>query len=188
MGHLYSVNGFIRASHTVFCSGGCGAFDLFYTADSEEFKDIISKHLKKVYGVETKEAGILAPYEAAYDVRRKQYDAHGLLDYLLRVMRSEYAIWAVDQDMYYDGLNFVMGLAMFHIGAVVSTYRLDSAALVAKEAVHEAGHVLGLQHCNNNCVMKFSSTIEDAKKKPGDICGRCGSLLNRKIIETRPPF
>jgi archaemetzincin len=163
-------------------------FDLFYTADSEEFKDIISKNLKKVYGVETKSRGILAPYEGAYDIRRKQYDAHGLLDHLLRVMRSEHAIWAVDDDMYYNGLNFVMGLAMFHLAAVVSTYRLDSASLVAKEAVHEAGHVLGLPHCGNQCVMQFSSTIEAAKKKPGDICARCGSLLNRKIIETRPPF
>ncbi len=163
-------------------------FDLFYTADTEEFVDIISKNLKKVYGVETKKAGMLAPYEGAYDIRRRQYNAHTLLDHLLRVMRSEHALWALDQDMYYDSLNFVMGLAMFHLGAVVSTYRLDSAALVAKEAVHEAGHVLGLQHCSNQCVMQFSSTIDAAKKKPGDICTRCGSLLNRKIIETRPPL
>jgi archaemetzincin len=174
--------------HTVFCSGGCGAFDLFYTADTEEFKEIISKNLKTIYGVETRDAGILVPYEGAYDIGRKQYDAQGLLDHLLRVMRSEHVLWAIDRDMYYDGLNFVMGLAMFHIGAVVSTYRLDSAALVAKEAVHEAGHVLGLQHCGNECVMQFSSTIESAKKKPGKLCARCGSRLNRKIIETRPPF
>lgn len=144
--------------------------------------------MKKVYGVETKKAGILSPYEGAYDIRRRQYNAHTLLDHLLRVMRSEHALWAIDQDMYYHDLNFVMGLAMFHLGAVVSTYRLDSAALVAKEAVHEAGHVLGLQHCNNDCVMQFSSTIDAAKKKPGDLCARCGSLLNRKIIETRPPL
>ena len=76
--HFLLIGGkyFIRVLHTVFCSGGCVAFDLFYTADTEEFKDIISKNLKKVYGVETKEAGILAPYEGAYDIRRRQYDAH----------------------------------------------------------------------------------------------------------------
>lgn len=163
-------------------------YDLFYTASSEEFKGNVSKRLREIYGVETRDAGILVPYEGAYNIKRKQYDAHELLDYLLRSMRSENALWIVDVDVYYDGLNFVMGLAMFHMAAVVSTFRLDSAAMVAKEAVHEVGHVLGLQHCNNKCVMQFSNSVEAANVKPDTLCARCRGLFNRKIIETRPPM
>ena len=163
-------------------------FDLFYTADSEEFKGIVSDKLKQVYGVDTKDRGILEVYEGAYNIKRRQYDSHTLLDYLLRSMTSEHALWIVDQDSYYDNLNFVMGLAMFHMACVVSTYRLTSAEMVAKECVHEAGHVLGLEHCKNTCVMRFSSSIEDAEMKPDVPCGKCRDILNRKIIEARPPW
>jgi archaemetzincin len=184
---LISVYGFIRALRITNLCGGTKAFDLFYTADSEEFKGIVSEKLKEVFGVDTRDAGAMAPYEGAYDIRRKQYDSHVLLDYLLRVMRSENALWVLDQDIFYDNMNFVMGLAMFHMGAVVSTYRLDSAEMVAKESIHEVGHVLGLQHCRNECVMQFSNSIEAAQKKPSVPCAHCKGLLNRKIIETRPP-
>jgi len=163
-------------------------FDLFYTSDSEEFKGIVADKLKQVYGVDTKDRGILRIFEGAYNIKRGQYDAQGLLDYVLRNMTSEHAMWIVDSDMYYDNLNFVMGLAMFHLAGVVSTYRLTSPGMVAKECVHEAGHVLGLDHCKESCVMRFSSSIEDAELKPSALCGKCQSLLNRKVIEARPPL
>jgi archaemetzincin len=163
-------------------------FDLFYTPDSEEFKQIVAKNLKEVYGVTVVDRGVIDVYEGAYNIKRLQYDAQGLLDYLVRSMTSEHALWIVGEDIYYDSLNFVMGLAMYHLAGVVSTYRLDSPGMVAKECVHEAGHVLGLDHCKNNCVMRFSSSIEDAVKKPNVLCARCRDLLNRKVIEAGPLF
>ncbi|MDI6897088.1 MAG: peptidase [Methanocella conradii] len=158
-------------------------FDLFYTADSGEFKGIVARRLQEVYGVSTVDRGKLDMYEGAYDVKRRQYDAHALLDYLIRNMSSEHALWIVDGDIYYDHLNFVMGLAMYNLAGVVSTYRLFSADMVAKEAVHEAGHILGLGHCKNDCVMRFSSSIADAERKQPGLCARCRDIFNRKIIE-----
>jgi archaemetzincin len=163
-------------------------FDIFYSANSAEFKDIVTHKLKQVFGVKTKDRNVMEVYEGAYNIRRRQFDARILLDHLLRSMTSVHAIWIVDRDMYYDNLNFVMGLAMFHLAGVVSTYRLTSAAMVAKECVHEAGHVLGLEHCKNDCVMRFSSSIEDAEAKQDVPCDRCRDIFNRKIIEARPPF
>jgi archaemetzincin len=163
-------------------------FDLFYTPDCEEFKEIVAKKLHEVYGVAVVDRGVMDVYEGAYNIKRMQYDAQGLLDYLVRSMMSEHALWIVDQDMYYDNLNFVMGLAMYHLAGVVSTYRLDSQKMVAKECVHEAGHVLGLDHCKNSCVMRFSNSIEDAENKPDMLCERCRDILNRKIVEAGPLF
>jgi archaemetzincin len=163
-------------------------FDLFYTASSDEFKRIVSDKLTEVYGVTVVDRGSLEPYEGAYNIKHRQYDALVLLDYLLRNMTSEHAMWVIDPDMYYDNLNFVMGLAMYHLAGIVSTFRLDSAGMVAKECVHEAGHVLGLDHCRDHCVMRFSSSIEDAVAKPDVPCIKCRDILNRKIIEARPPL
>ncbi len=163
-------------------------FDLFYTPDSEGFKRIIADKLKQVYGIAVVDRGPLDVYDGAYNIRRMQYDAQGLLDYLMRSMTSEHAMWVVDRDIYYDNLNFVMGLAMYHLAGMVSTYRLTSPGMVAKECVHEAGHVLGLDHCKNKCVMRFSNSIEDAEMKPDVLCERCRDLLNRKVIEAGPLF
>ncbi|BAI62135.1 peptidase M54 archaemetzincin family protein [Methanocella paludicola SANAE] len=161
-------------------------FDLFYTADAAEFKHIVARKLNEVYGVSTADRGVLDLYEGAYNIKHYQYDAQLLLDYLIRNMSSEHAIWVVDGDIYYDHLTFVMGLAMYHLAGVVSTFRLDSAEMVAKECVHEAGHVLGLDHCKDDCVMRFSSSIDDAERKPAALCGRCRAIFNRKVIEPRP--
>ncbi len=160
--------------------------DLFYTPDCEEFKQTVANGLNDVYGIAVTVRGVLDVYEGAYNIKRIQYDAQGLLDYLARSMTSQYALWVVDRDIYYDNLNFVMGLAMYHLAGVVSTYRLTSPAMVAKECVHETGHVLGLDHCKNRCVMRFSNSIEDAEEKPGTLCDKCRDVLNRKIVEAGP--
>jgi len=163
-------------------------FDLFYTADAEEFKHNVAHKLKEVYGVPVIDRGVLGMYEGAYHIKHRQFDAHVLLDFLIRNMSSEHALWVVDGDIYYDHLTFVMGLAMYHLAGVVSTFRLDSAEMVAKECVHEGGHVLGLDHCKGDCVMRFSSSIDDAERKPAALCLRCREIFNRKIIEAGPPL
>jgi archaemetzincin len=43
-----------------------------------------------------------------------------------------------------------------------------------KEAVHELGHSLGLQHCPRSlCVMHFSNSIFDTDKKQSFFCDQC---------------
>lgn len=162
--------------------------DLFYTAGSALFKSLVADGISQVYGVSVRERGELSVFENAFDRIRRQYDAYGLLDYLVRCMSSETALWVVDMDMYCEDLNFVFGLAMFHIAGVVSIYRLHTPDMVVKEAVHEMGHVMGLQHCKNRCVMRFSETYEDALAKPGTLCSRCRGLLNRKIVVPGMPM
>ena len=157
--------------------------DLFYTAASAEYRSLVARRLEKTFGVRVVDRGELALPGNARAPERGQHDAYLLLDHLVRCIRSDTALWVVDPDMFCEGVNFVFGLAMYHIAAVVSTSRLSSPGMVLKEAVHEMGHVMGLPHCRNRCVMQFSNTYEDALRKPDQPCDRCRGLLNRKVIE-----
>ncbi|TFG18041.1 MAG: hypothetical protein EU531_01550 [Promethearchaeota archaeon] len=55
---------------------------------------------------------------------------------------------------------------------------------ILKEATHELGHTFGLDHCTNECVMKYSNNLEDVDKKPKDFCQVCFQAL-KKSIKTR---
>jgi len=97
-----------------------------------------------------------------------------------------------DYDIYAPGMNFVFGEARLpgRVG-VVSTYRLKPtgperhklyAERVVKEAVHELGHTLGLNHCeDNSCVMHFSESLEDTDNKSSALCDTC----RRALVELR---
>lgn len=114
---------------------------------------------------------------SAHAADRDQWYAPALLDALPKTGVPR--LWIVEGDLYADGLNFVFGLAVRARGAVVSTARLPDAAIVVKEAIHEAGHVFGLAHCKNECVMRFSNDLPHAKAKPSTLCESCLGRLDR---------
>jgi|AGTN01.1.fsa_nt_gi Predicted Zn-dependent proteases len=157
--------------------------DLFYVDDCARFKDAVARRLGRTFGLDVRDAGILPIWRQAWNDRRHQYDAYLLLDDLVRQMRSKTTLWVVDEDIFCENVNFVFGLAMFHVAAVVSTFRLGTQAMVVKEAVHEVGHVMGLQHCRNRCVMRFSNTYEDALQKPDTLCEACQKSIERRLIK-----
>jgi len=115
--------------------------------------------------------------EKAYNFEREQYNADILLSYLLKIKKIDTALWVLQKDLYCEGLNFVFGLAKYLGGAILSINRLSSSELIEKEANHEIGHVLGLKHCSNYCVMQFSNTLLDAKMKPSYLCESCKRKL-----------
>lgn len=122
------------------------------------------------------------------DAARDQYQADLLLDALV-ARRSEgtWSLGIVDADLYVPGLTFIFGQAT--VGgccAVIGLARLRGSFYsrpdvddsfyrrILIEAVHELGHVAGLDHCPDpECVMHFSETIEDTDRKGPDFCSRC---------------
>jgi archaemetzincin len=122
--------------------------------------------------------GKIALLNDAYNSLRDQYNADSLLKYLIATEKKDYALWVVTRDLYCTGMNFIFGYAMSHKGAILSIFRLASQTLIEKEAIHEVGHVVGLHHCSNLCVMQFSNSLVEAKTKPTYLCDRC----KRKIM------
>ena len=135
--------------------------------------DKIEKAVKENFGVEIEDAGIRKISEEAYNRVRKQYDA-----VLLAALLPFHSLWIVDKDIYANKMNFVFGLAM-RGRAIISSYRLPSDEMLAKEVVHELGHVFGLPHCKNKCVMQFSNSLMEAMKKPSKLCEKCKKKINK---------
>jgi archaemetzincin len=116
-----------------------------------------------------------------------------LLDRAEAAARAGDATWVLGiaaDDLVAPGRPFVFGEATVGgAAAVVSTARLRTGgewgnAMLRKrllvEAVHELGHVAGLDHCDRpSCVMFPSVTVRDTDTKGAEPCGGCRRALLR---------
>ena len=133
----------------------------------------------------------------SYVKERDQYFASFLLE-PLRIYAIDHEFYKIlgifPDDIYSKWFNFVLGLAEFGDeeetrASIISLIRLKIDIdftkndlnryyeRVLKESLHEIGHTLNLDHCDNNCVMKFSETLSDTDEKPYNYCSRCQELL-----------
>ncbi|MFQ5552306.1 MAG: archaemetzincin family Zn-dependent metalloprotease [Thermoplasmata archaeon] len=116
----------------------------------------------------------------AHNPKRDQYHAPDMLE-MARWSHGEHVLVVTEVDLYVDPLNFVFGQA--DVGgqaAVISLHRLSSddsgvfRLRALKEALHELGHNVGLDHCAEaTCVMHFSNELADTDRKGPNLCPDC---------------
>lgn len=131
--------------------------------------------------------------QGAYDVRRGQWSAPAVLESVLASLPDGIpkALAVTGVDLFIPMLSFVYGQAQLKGRAgVVSVARLrqefyglpgNEALLLErarKEAVHEAGHLLGLVHCSSpGCVMRLSVQVGQIDLKGEAPCPSCAARL-----------
>jgi len=129
----------------------------------------------------------------AADPVRGQYYSSSVLAALPAPTAGRAALAVTEADLYVPVLTFVFGEAQ--LGgprAIVSVHRLrdeyygqprDEAKLdarLAKEALHELGHTLGLRHCDDwRCVMASSHAVERLDLKECQYCPHCARRIGR---------
>ena len=125
----------------------------------------------------------------AFRPERNQYHSTSLLEHLLSDGRINLGV--TDVDLFIPILTFVFGEAQLGgSAAVVSYHRLQQEFYglpedrhllldrIAKEAVHEVGHAIGLTHCEDyECVMAASHAVEWLDLKNVGFCRDCKRRL-----------
>ncbi|MDN5345416.1 MAG: hypothetical protein PWQ18_1530 [Clostridia bacterium] len=118
----------------------------------------------------------LEPPAAGWDTFRGQYDVHCLLDVCQLPAGYDLVLWLVQVDIGDPWHSYLFGAASQR-KAVVSAARLVSQEDIGKEAGHEIGHLLGLSHCRNECLMRPSRTSRGVQGKMGRLCSPCQGVL-----------
>jgi archaemetzincin len=130
----------------------------------------------------------------AYDPKRAQYNCRTLLPLLgaLAQENGTRVLGVADVDLFSPIFTFVLGEAqlggqtgLFSLrrlnpgfyGLPQDTDRLWQRA--EREALHETGHLLGLEHCKDPyCVMRFSASAEEVDLKPAEFCPACSEIAS----------
>lgn len=155
-----------------------------YQQNGLDHFDLIAESLQDCLHTDSRYAGHFEVPEVSYNPLRKQYNPEYIIKTLSELpgVDGDCKIGIVDVDIYARGLNFIFGLANpLRMIALISVYRLSGREVnerIAKEVVHEMGHLLGLGHCADpHCAMFLSNTIEDTDKKSKNLCSICRSKL-----------
>jgi archaemetzincin len=129
---------------------------------------------------------LMASPTFAFNKDRQQYHTTAIMRRLLTLKdpTAPFIMGVADVDLFQPDSNFVYGEAdrESHV-AVMSIHRLKGEGEAWKrrtfvEAVHQAGHLVGLSYCEDaRCAMYLATTITDADRRQLHLCNNCRNEL-----------
>lgn len=148
-----------------------------------------SDALEDAYGVRTIPLDERPLPEVGHDSDRDQYDVGILLDVALDAVGGnvDAILGVTDADVFYRRREFVFGSSYLDSGrAVFSTHRLgppgpERRRRVRRQAIKQVAHSVGLEQCDNDCVLQFSPTVHELDRRPERFCTDCHAMLPREL-------
>ncbi|MCE7741578.1 MAG: hypothetical protein GOP50_03900 [Candidatus Heimdallarchaeota archaeon] len=137
----------------------------------DEISEHVERHLNDVFGISFRSVGLRLPSKTAWDSASNSFDAIGLV----RNLNSDsitFCMWLISYPIAVDSQS-VYGYAEPLKGAIISTTKMATRTLVAKEVIYFVGIVLGLVKCTNDCVMNETDSFEKLVQKPSVLCNSC---------------
>lgn len=124
----------------------------------------------------------------AFNKDRNQYHTTAIMRRLLTIRDPGVPniMGVTDGDLFTPDTPFVFGEADrdSHV-SVLSLFRIkgDSESArrrVAVEAVHQAGHLIGLSYCEDSrCIMSLATSLAEADRRHLQLCNNCRNELAR---------
>ena len=165
--------------------------DLIPFGEMESFAlSVVSANLQAVAGLTTRICTPRPLPNDAFIASRYQFDAVKIVG----VLSSEndgapFRMGVIQRDLCIPILTYVYGEAQLGgQAAVISFHRLHhidrqvTYERGAKIALHEAGHLLGLEHCREpGCLMRFSKQLDQLDLLPIRFCSACEYEMARLL-------
>jgi archaemetzincin len=131
---------------------------------------------------------LLATPAFAWNKDRQQYHTTAIMRRLLTLKEpgAPLVMGVTDVDLFQPDSNFVYGEADREShAAVMSVWRLKAEGdgwrrRAHIEAVHQAGHLVGLSYCEDpRCAMYLATTITDVDRRQLHLCNNCRNELQK---------
>lgn len=158
---------------------------------------VVAANLQAVVGLPTRIRPSRSHPDEAFIATRYQFDAVKIVTALgCEKEGALFRMGVIQRDLCVPILTYVYGESQLggH-AAVISLHRLHhidrkiTCSRGAKIAIHEAGHLLGLEHCREpGCLMRFSKQLDQLDLLPMRFCSACEyeiARLLKKVVRNR---
>jgi archaemetzincin len=153
---------------------------------SEQYLSVVKDSVESFYGFNCILLPAIKHEKAFYAPSRTRYDARKIIDYY-KYSSSNHLLLITERDITVRKSPTVPEYGVMGLGympgntCIISSFRLRSSSeRLAKVAVHELGHNLGLDHCtkDNTCLMSAANgKLSQIDREQFHFCKSCKSKL-----------